>query len=164
MFLVRIIGAVVAVIVAAVALDSFNADNDKDKSNDKDEKDPSLEFTPAEREIRHVRLNQSFDIPVGQDVLVSDSAEHPCFRIYGFSSFGRFLMNEAGFRREGCVMDCSLDVGGQTHKLNFELPDKFAKEVAGYKIVMLGITPDPRNQVELGNNNDYTAKVVISKF
>ncbi|MBI3632237.1 MAG: hypothetical protein HY225_02210 [Candidatus Vogelbacteria bacterium] len=140
----RVISAVVAVVVAAVMCDTLSGSEDVDK-NDADKDKNS--FTPAEREVRHVELNKSFDISVGQEVLLPDGESRAYLSFIDTSN----------------ALEFSFNLDGVAHSFEFCGPKDRMKEVGGYMIILLNAAPDSRvEREEIYGKGHYLAKIVIS--
>ena len=141
----KIIGAVVAVVVAAVAYESFSGDERKD--SDAEAQKDNEKFSPMELEMRHVALNQPFDMSVGQEVLLCDGETRGCLSFVD-------TKNTVGF---------SFVLDGVHHDLEFSGPKDRVKEVGGYMIILLDLVPNPKVEVEqIYGNGHYVAKTVVS--
>ena len=141
----RIIAATVALVVAAVAYESFSGDERKDsEANAQTDKE---NFSPMELEMRHVALNQPFDISVGQEVLLCDGETRGCLS----------FVDARGVAQFSFVLD------GVHYDLEFNGSKGRVQEVGGYMIILLDFTPNPKIEIEqIYGNAYYIAKLVIA--
>lgn len=160
MWFVRLVGTAVVTALVAVGFDSFAGylEDRRKNTHGKDELDPCLRFSPMEREMRHVSLDEPFDVSPGQEVLLEDHPDHATCSFIG-AVYKESLFAANGRGDVVCEFKFTDRVG--TYSVSLSTSNKLLPNFYGYRFELLEVkaTVPWNGDLDLADEYRVTMKV-----